>query len=129
MPITETDLIRFLTSVHPYDSLELATLHDLAPKFQVLSVKSGDSIYELGTDLAGLYLVHHGEVEVFDDNGMAISILGPRNSFGERGLTRGGRAATSARVPSPAITTAFSNIARPLATTPSSAPIHPLSRR
>ena len=97
MPITETDLIRFLTSVHPYDSLELATLHDLAPKFQVLPVKSGDSIYELGTDLAGLYLVHHGEVEVFDDNDMAISILGPRNSFGERGLTRGGRAATSAR--------------------------------
>ena len=97
MPISETDLIRFLTSVHPYDSLKLSKLRDLAPKFQVLSVSPGETIYELGCDLAGLYLVHHGEVEVFDENNMAISILGPRNSFGERGLTRGGRAASTAR--------------------------------
>ncbi|WP_297340092.1 DUF294 nucleotidyltransferase-like domain-containing protein [Pseudophaeobacter sp.] len=97
MPISETDLIRFLTSVHPYDSLELSKLQDLAPKFQLLSISSGDTIYERGADLAGLYLVHHGEVEVFDENDMAISILGPRNSFGERGLTRDGRAATTAR--------------------------------
>ncbi|MEP2718370.1 putative nucleotidyltransferase substrate binding domain-containing protein [Pseudophaeobacter sp.] len=97
MPISETDLIRFLSSVHPYDSLEQSVLRDLAPKFQLLSIPPGAAVYELGEDLAGLYLVHHGEVEVVDDNGMAISILGPRNSFGERGLTRGGRAVTSAK--------------------------------
>lgn len=103
MPLTETDLIRFLTSVHPYDSLELSTLRDLAPKFQVLSKNAGDQIYDLGESLAGLYLVHHGEIEVTDENGIAISILGPRNSFGERGLTRGGRAATSAQATAPTV--------------------------
>ena len=46
--------------------------------------------------MQGLYLVYHGEVEVFDENGMAVSILGPRNSFGERGLTRDGIAVTTA---------------------------------
>ncbi len=96
MQLCETDLIRFLTSVHPYDSLALEVLSDLVPRFQILSIAPGTQIYGLGQDLAGLYLVHHGEVEVFDENGMAISVLGPRNSFGERGLTRGGRAVTSA---------------------------------
>ncbi|MEP1327658.1 DUF294 nucleotidyltransferase-like domain-containing protein [Pseudophaeobacter sp.] len=96
-PISETDLIRFLASVHPYDSLDPEVLQALAPKFQLLSIEPCEKIYDLGQALAGLYLVHHGEVEVTDENGMAISILGPRNSFGERGLTRGGRAATSAQ--------------------------------
>lgn len=96
MPISEIELIRFLSSVHPYDSLEQARLRDLAPRFQVLSVQAGHQIYGLEDELAGLYLVHHGEVEVSDANGMAVSILGPRNSFGERGLIRGGRAVTSA---------------------------------
>jgi CBS domain-containing protein len=103
MPLSETDLIRFLTSVHPYDSLESAVLRDLAPRFKLLPVEAGTQIYELEEDLAGLYLVHHGEVEVSDENGMAISILGPRNSFGERGLTRGGRAVTSAMATQPTV--------------------------
>lgn len=103
MPISETELIRFLTSVHPYDSLELSVLRDLAPRFQILSMEAGTEVYDLDEDLKGLYLVHHGEVEVSDENGMAISILGPRNSFGERGLTRGGRAVTSAATTQPTV--------------------------
>ena len=96
-PLSDTDLIRFLGSVHPYDSLDPSVLHALAPKFQILPTPRDATIYELGAELAGLYLVHHGEVEVFDENDMALSILGPRNSFGERGLTRGGRALSAAR--------------------------------
>ena len=98
MPLSQTDLIRFLASVHPYDSFEGDRLAGIAPKFQLIEAATGDCIYQIGQALDGLYLVHHGEVEVVDENDIPVSLLGPRNSFGERGLTRGdGRAATSAR--------------------------------
>jgi CBS domain-containing protein len=96
MPLSHVELTRFLTSVHPYDSLQPELLAELAPKFQLIDAKAGDQIYKLGSELAGLYLVHHGEIEVSDENNIPVSILGPRNSFGERGLTRGGIAVTSA---------------------------------
>ncbi len=41
-------------------------------------------------------MVHSGAVSITDVSGDAISLLGPRNSFGERGLMRDGRAATNA---------------------------------
>ncbi|WP_192966355.1 DUF294 nucleotidyltransferase-like domain-containing protein [Phycobacter azelaicus] len=97
MPLSPDGLIQFLKTVHPYDSLNAARLTALAPKFEVIHAAAGDKIYALGAQMEGLYLVHHGEVEVFDENGMAVSILGPRNSFGERGLTRDGIAVTTAR--------------------------------
>ncbi|WP_291734912.1 DUF294 nucleotidyltransferase-like domain-containing protein [Leisingera sp. F5] len=97
MPLSDAALLRFLTSVHPYDSLEPALLQDLAARFQQIETAAGDPVYTLDEDLQGLYLVHTGEVEVTDENGIPVSILGPRNSFGERGLTRSGRAVTSAQ--------------------------------
>ena len=96
MPLSPDGLIQFLKTVHPYDSLDAARLALLAPKFEVIHANAGEEIYALGAPMQGLYLVHHGEVEVFDENGMAVSILGPRNSFGERGLTRDGIAVTTA---------------------------------
>ncbi|MFW8634232.1 putative nucleotidyltransferase substrate binding domain-containing protein [Cribrihabitans pelagius] len=97
MPLSHSDLNRFLASVHPYDSLSPARLQALAPAFRQIEVEPGASIYQFGERLDGLYLVHAGEVEVTDENGIPVSLLGPRNSFGERGLARDGRAATSAR--------------------------------
>ncbi len=97
MALSADDLLRFLTSVHPYDSLTRDVLDALAPRFRMIQVAKGDPIYALGDHLEGLYLVHHGEVEVYDENEIPVSLLGPRNSFGERGLTRDGKAATSAR--------------------------------
>ncbi|MDK3019690.1 DUF294 nucleotidyltransferase-like domain-containing protein [Pseudodonghicola flavimaris] len=97
MPLSQTDLIRFLSSVHPYDSFEGDRLESIAAKFRLLDLAAGTPIYRIGAPLDGLYLVHHGEVEVVDENDIPVSLLGPRNSFGERGLTRDGRAATSAR--------------------------------
>lgn len=96
MPLSDKDLLRFLNSVHPYDSLGAEALTALLPQFQSLAVTTGTRIYTHGEQMQGLYLVHTGEVEVSDENGMAVSILGPRNSFGERGLVRDGRAVTTA---------------------------------
>ncbi|MCV6586349.1 MAG: DUF294 nucleotidyltransferase-like domain-containing protein [Marinibacterium sp.] len=96
MTLSPENITRFLTSVHPYDSLPPDRIATLVPRFQQIAAAPGDEIYTRGAPMAGLYLVHSGEVEVRDDNDQIISILGPRNSFGERGLTRDGVAVTTA---------------------------------
>lgn len=97
MPIDRADLRRFLSALHPYDALDPQVLEDLLPAFRQQTMEANQDIYTLGQPLDGLYLIHKGIVEVRDQNGAQISQLGPRNSFGERGLMRDGLAATSAR--------------------------------
>jgi CBS domain-containing protein len=97
MPISTDDLSRFLSAVHPYDALPTEALDALLPQFRVQAYEAGTPVYDLGQDLEALFIVHSGEIEVHDENDVPISLLGPRNSFGERGLTRDGRAVTSAR--------------------------------
>lgn len=97
MPVDRAELLRFLSAVHPYDALDPQVLEDLLPAFQQQVLGADQDIYILGQPLDGLYLIHKGAVEVTDNNGAQISLLGPRNSFGERGLFRDGLAVTSAR--------------------------------
>lgn len=97
MPSRLPDFHRFLTSVHPYDALTRDQLEALSSKFQLRECPAGATVYEFGERLEGLYLVYHGQVEVRDENDVPVSLLGVRNSFGERGLTRDGIAVTTAR--------------------------------
>ena len=97
MPLSQDQIVRFLKSVHPYDSLEPGVVEDLAPLFEAWEVEQGFSVYDLGEKLPGLFLVYEGQIEVRDENDVVVSHLGVRNSFGERGLLRDGAAATSAR--------------------------------
>jgi CBS domain-containing protein len=96
MGLETKDIARFLETVHPYDSLPREELLHVAGRFQFRRVAAGDEIYSRGSQLAGLYLIMEGQVEVYDASGELISQLSPRNSFGERGLMRDGRAATTA---------------------------------
>lgn len=97
MTLSPTELSRFLEAVHPYDALDADLMSALLPEIEQLDLAEGAEVYALGQTLDGLYIVHHGEVEVTDDQGVPVSILGPRNSFGERGLLRDGRAVTAAK--------------------------------
>ncbi|WP_136442546.1 DUF294 nucleotidyltransferase-like domain-containing protein [Pacificoceanicola onchidii] len=97
MSLDTPALLRFLTSVHPYDTLPRPALEALLPAFRSRHMAAGEDIYRLGDALEGLYLIHTGAVAVSDQNNVQISQLGPRNSFGERGLGRDGYAVTSAR--------------------------------
>jgi CBS domain-containing protein len=97
MPLTHDQILRFLKSVHPYDSLPQETQEALAGKYYVWEVAEGTDVYEFGKQLPGLFLVYEGGVEVRDGNGALVSHLGLRNTFGERGLLRDGIAVTSAR--------------------------------
>ena len=90
-------ILAFLETVHPYDSLPRDELARVAASFSRREYLAGNEIYSIGDPLKGIYLIKRGSVEVCDRNGVMVSILGPRNSFGERGLLRDGLAMTSAR--------------------------------
>jgi CBS domain-containing protein len=95
MTQTADGIMAFLASVHPYDSLSTDALADLATRAQVTAVAADASVYAAGDVLPGLYVIRTGSVEVRDPSGDLVSVLGPRNSFGERGLLRDGRAVTT----------------------------------
>ncbi len=95
---TQSEIILgFLETVHPYDSLPRDALARVAISFSRREFAPEAEIYHAGAPLDGLYLVKRGAVEVLDPAGAQVSLLGPRNSFGERGLMRDGKAVTTAR--------------------------------
>ena len=103
MDQTSQTIRAFLESVHPYDSLPQDELARVAASFSRRDVPAGHSVYSAGQPLDGLYLVKRGAVEVTDVNGATVSVLAPRNSFGERGLMRDGLAVTTARATEDAV--------------------------
>jgi CBS domain-containing protein len=96
------NIVDFIATVHPYDSLTRDELTRVASFFSRRTYDVDAMIYHLGERLPGLYLIESGAVTVTDRNGDSVSQLGARNSFGERGLLRDGVAVTSARAAEPA---------------------------
>ncbi|MEI4484656.1 DUF294 nucleotidyltransferase-like domain-containing protein [Frigidibacter sp. MR17.14] len=96
-------ILAFLESVHPYDTLPPEALARTAAAFERRVLAAGDWAYRLGETLPGLFLIKRGQIEVTDANGAPVSLLTARNSFGERGLMRDGRAATNARAQSESV--------------------------
>jgi CBS domain-containing protein len=87
----------FLESVHPYDSLPQDELARVAGSFSRRDLPANRVVYTVGEPMQGLFLIMQGAVEVLDGSGGLVSLLGPRNSLGERGLMRDGIAVTTAR--------------------------------
>ena len=101
MESAETSIARFLESVHPYNTLPQDELARVAGSFGRRDAAAGDTLYRIGDTLDGLYLIERGAVAVTDTNGVQVSLLTARNSFGERGLARDGRAMTTAQAVEP----------------------------
>ncbi|MCG7572054.1 DUF294 nucleotidyltransferase-like domain-containing protein [Phaeobacter sp. CNT1-3] len=95
--LSPADLHRFLTSLHPYDTMSADALEPLLQVFEWHRFAAGEQIYQKGEQQIGLYVIHKGHVEVRDANDVPLSHLSVRNSFGERGLLGDGIAQTSAR--------------------------------
>ena len=95
-------MVPFLASVHPYDSLPAEVLERLAARCQVTELPAGQTLFETGGTVEHLYIIQAGEVEITDDLGVQLSLLGPRNSFGERALLRREAASRSAVTTTPA---------------------------
>ena len=90
-------ILAFLEGVHPYDNLPRNELEHVASCFRRRQVPANTVVYSIGEPLEGIWLIKSGSVEITDSNGALVSILGSRNTFGERGLMRDGLAATTAR--------------------------------
>jgi CBS domain-containing protein len=90
------DRVEFLAGVAPWDGLPPEALAEIAAQFEPRRFAAGQRVYGLGEPLEGLYVIETGQVRVADDRGEALSTLGPRNAFGERGLMRDGIAPTEA---------------------------------
>ena len=103
MPLSHDEITRFLKSVHPYDALPQDVLDATVRQIEVLEVEKDASLYELGNTLPGVFVIYEGQVEITDENGAVVSHLGLRNSFGERGLFKDGRAVTNASTQEPSV--------------------------
>ena len=94
-----TNIAATLAQTHPYDLLSPDERDALAGQVGTRSVAAGDVVYALGEPVTHLCLILSGRVEITDEAGELLSILGPRNSFGERGLLRDGIAPVTATRP------------------------------
>ena len=91
-----TDIAAIFAQTHPYDLLSAEDQVALAAEAGLRHAKQGESIYRLGEPLEALYLILEGRIDITDAGGDILSILGPRNSFGERGLMKDGLGAVNA---------------------------------
>ncbi len=103
MPLSHDEITRFLKSVHPYDALPDDVLDSVAKQIEVWEVEEDFPVYELGHSLPGVFVIYEGQVEIKDENDAVVSHLGLRNSFGERGLLKDGKASTKARTHAPSV--------------------------
>ncbi|WP_305986075.1 DUF294 nucleotidyltransferase-like domain-containing protein [Roseibium sp. MMSF_3544] len=97
MSLSVDQILRFLKSLHPYDALPHNVQERLAERFEVRRVEPDAHIYSLGERLPGLFVIYEGAVKIRDENSVIVSHLVLRNTFGERGLLKDGKAATSAQ--------------------------------
>ena len=81
---------------HPYDLMGEGRIEEIVAASSWVDVPKGETIVRAGDPLPGLHVVRQGAIRVTDTNGALVSELGPGNSFGERGLLRGGTAVTTA---------------------------------
>ena len=79
-------LLAFLETVHPYDSLPRDEMARVAASFSRRHYDDAAVIYAAGEPMTGIFLILQGSVEVLEPSGGLVSLLGPRNSFGERGF-------------------------------------------
>ncbi|WP_284264352.1 DUF294 nucleotidyltransferase-like domain-containing protein [Roseicyclus amphidinii] len=96
-----TEISATLAQTHPYDLLAPDERDALAGKVGRRTMAAGDVIYAIGQPVTELCLILSGRIEITDQDGDLLSILGPRNSFGERGLMRDGIAPVTATATEP----------------------------
>ena len=97
MAVSSEAIVQFLEGLHPYADLSVEVRNVVASAMGVKTLPAGAMVYHLDEPLEGLFIVWSGEVEIIDEHGAPVSLLGRRNTFGERGLVSDGRALTQAK--------------------------------
>jgi CBS domain-containing protein len=91
------DIAATLASTHPYDVLPDDVRAELAGAIDSIALTAGETLYSVGDPQTHLFLIVTGRIDITDPDGAILSILGPRNSFGERGLMKDGIAVVTAK--------------------------------
>ena len=92
------NVAEFLATIPPWAALPPAELDAVAACFVERTVPSASPVFRAGEPQEGLFVVVDGRVQIIDagGSGETLALLGPRNTFGERGLVTDGTAQTSA---------------------------------
>jgi len=96
--MTPVNASEFLATVHPWAGLPPAEFDAITPGFVVRTVPSATPVFRAGDVLDGLYVIVSGQVQIIAPTTPAetLALLGPANTFGERGLIEDGVAKVSA---------------------------------
>nr|WP_321460672.1 DUF294 nucleotidyltransferase-like domain-containing protein [uncultured Cohaesibacter sp.] len=87
-----SDFADFASHRHPFDLLEMNSLHDLSAKTLKIEVTKGDRILSVGQEVDGLYLIQSGEVDLITPEDTLLLHLTVGNCFGERAILGDGHA-------------------------------------
>ncbi|RII84209.1 DUF294 nucleotidyltransferase-like domain-containing protein [Neopusillimonas maritima] len=102
--LSRSEAVEFLETVAPYNGLPASQLSALAETVSILHYSSGEFVYKIDAPLEGLHIIVSGTIDISDRDGKRVSQLAKRQSFGERGLLRDGKASTTARAKTDAVT-------------------------
>ena len=114
----QLEILDFLRSRPPFDTMQEAMLHKLATAVDVRYCKAGTRISEFNDEAHFWYVIRSGAVEVFRRNGTLYNRLTEGGYFGEFGLLRNKRVRFPATaledsllymVPEPVFTEVFEN--------------------
>jgi len=97
MSETSPALIDTLCAQAPFDALPGEMRARLAPDLEAVDLAAGETLFEKGAPLKGLYLVVSGSFDIRTGSQESVSHRGPGDIMGERGLLRGGTALLTAR--------------------------------
>ncbi|WP_226577721.1 DUF294 nucleotidyltransferase-like domain-containing protein [Acuticoccus sediminis] len=88
----------FLATIPPWAAMPPAELDVIAASFVERVVPSATPVFRAGNPAEGLFVIVSGQVQIIDSTGSGetLALLGPRNTFGERGLIGDGTAQVSA---------------------------------
>ena len=101
------DIDAILAETHPYSLLPADARAGLASRAECHDAPVGTILQTQGSPQDALFLILSGGVEARDADGTLLSILGPGNSFGERGLMRDRIAAATVTASEPSELIAF----------------------
>lgn len=81
-------ITKFIAGLHPYDTLPEDERTRVARSFTRSELAEGQIVYALGQELAGLFLVETGAVEIIGQGGALVSLLERGNSLANAGCCR-----------------------------------------
>ena len=86
MQAEQVEIAQFLAQHPPFDDLPTNALNELAQQVEVAYYRSQTDILTLGQDIADLFIIRSGSVEIYRRNNELYNRLDVGGIFGQMGL-------------------------------------------